>query len=977
MSDDFVPSKYQSDFFDFVEHGQGNAILDAKAGSGKTLSIVKALKYIPSNKRVLFCAFNTNIAKELRNRVPRNVFAQTVHSTGFSSVKKTFGKDVPVDRDKLYKIYKDLEGFEDLDQKLFKLLFSRVKSVCDLVRINGIVPKESQYYCNRLCDDDDEIWLDIIDGHDINYDNIMARMGISKDAQEAYEGYLVELTITMSRMILVKEIEQPDVVDFTDMLYIPVVRNLSSWKYDVVFVDESQDLSPIQRETVDRAIKRSGRLVAVGDPNQAINYFAGASCDSMDQIREKFDCTTLPLSISYRCPKSVIREAQKLVPDIEAAPWAEEGIVEKLGNLTINMPNPGDMVICRVNSHLVWFACRLFVAKIPFKFIGNNFEKGLVSLVNRISSKENIGIQDFCSKLTDWYRKEVEKAEEKGRNSQPISDKYEALLAIIDTGEIYYTDDLIEKIEDVFKTETQRDGEKSMDEKDWIVLSSIHRCVTLDTFVESDKGISKIVDLESEEIATPEGIKRAYKTPINHNQSIVRIKTKRKYELACSLDHGLTVWNGEEHTRRNASDLKVGDIVRLRVGSTISPSRLVKTPPPLLIVDRRAKIYNVPVFVDEDFAEFLGMFVADGTLYKAGFRLKKRYQSSVDRFGKLCKTLFDVPVHYGHDKKNTPYCEVNSTCLSKWLHQIPEIRPCEKMVPDLILKSPLNVQKSFIRGIFEDGSVNHCEVDGLNMIDHIHFDSAVKEIAKTVQYMLLKLGIVSSIAHRKYDDKKLSTLYIYSIFGEKFSKEIGFSCKEKNERAKGVYSSPESYYVPVSKDEVKSIKRLFDGIPKDYYNTLGRGKLSFAIINKIESLKGVSLFQERRKWLYEKITHIEKDEADTMCLEVPDGGRFLQNGFDGYNSKGLEADTIWFLSPGLCEYFAEHPRTSPEQKQQEYNLKYVAQTRAKKALYYVYKPQKEKQKESVSTTKAGLSSILSDMTRDHGIKPESKDDFNY
>lgn len=33
----FIPSKYQKKIFDFVENGQGNAVIEAQAGSGKCL----------------------------------------------------------------------------------------------------------------------------------------------------------------------------------------------------------------------------------------------------------------------------------------------------------------------------------------------------------------------------------------------------------------------------------------------------------------------------------------------------------------------------------------------------------------------------------------------------------------------------------------------------------------------------------------------------------------------------------------------------------------------------------------------------------------------------------------------------------------------------------------------------------------------------------------------------------------------------
>ena len=66
---EFTPSKYQENIFDFIQHGVGNVVVEACAGSGKTSTLVKAISLIPENKRILFCAFNKEIVKELQTKV--------------------------------------------------------------------------------------------------------------------------------------------------------------------------------------------------------------------------------------------------------------------------------------------------------------------------------------------------------------------------------------------------------------------------------------------------------------------------------------------------------------------------------------------------------------------------------------------------------------------------------------------------------------------------------------------------------------------------------------------------------------------------------------------------------------------------------------------------------------------------------------------------------------------------------------------
>jgi superfamily I DNA/RNA helicase len=105
-------------------------------------------------------------------------------------------------------------------------------------------------------------------------------------------------------------------IDFDDMLYMPVMHNVSFDHYNYVFVDEAQDTNDIQLEILSRLMAPKCRLVAVGDPHQAIYGFRGANADSMSRIGERFQCKTYPLSVSYRCPKAVVKEAQRFLTQI-------------------------------------------------------------------------------------------------------------------------------------------------------------------------------------------------------------------------------------------------------------------------------------------------------------------------------------------------------------------------------------------------------------------------------------------------------------------------------------------------------------------------------------------------------------------------------------------------------------------------------------------------------------------------------------
>lgn len=93
----FKPTQYQQAVFDWIQHGSGNLIIQAVAGSGKTTTIMQGLEKIPRNHSVLMLAFNKSIAEELKERIAvmkrrkgsnmANVIASTQNGAGFSILR--------------------------------------------------------------------------------------------------------------------------------------------------------------------------------------------------------------------------------------------------------------------------------------------------------------------------------------------------------------------------------------------------------------------------------------------------------------------------------------------------------------------------------------------------------------------------------------------------------------------------------------------------------------------------------------------------------------------------------------------------------------------------------------------------------------------------------------------------------------------------------------------------------------------------
>jgi superfamily I DNA/RNA helicase len=145
--------------------------------------------------------------------------------------------------------------------------------------------------------------------------------------------------------------------DFTDMIEEFNVAELCS-KYDVVFIDEAQDLSPIQWKMVDIIRKNSKYLILAGDDDQAIYGWAGADVKKFQDIPTK---KNIILPQSHRVPKQVQSIANKIlerIPDTRRVKksWKardEEGFIDYITSIEDTPLYKGDwLILARTNDRL-------------------------------------------------------------------------------------------------------------------------------------------------------------------------------------------------------------------------------------------------------------------------------------------------------------------------------------------------------------------------------------------------------------------------------------------------------------------------------------------------------------------------------------------------------------------------------------------------------------------------------------------------
>ena len=140
-------------------------------------------------------------------------------------------------------------------------------------------------------------------------------------------------------------------VDYTDMLEMFIEKG-DVPKLDVMFVDEAQDLSPLQWKVVRKLAEKADRIYVAGDDDQAIYKWAGADVDYLINNSKN----ALVLKQSYRVPSSVHRVAKQCIGQVRSRiykewnPRKEEGMVRWEPNIElVNMEQGEWLVLARTN----------------------------------------------------------------------------------------------------------------------------------------------------------------------------------------------------------------------------------------------------------------------------------------------------------------------------------------------------------------------------------------------------------------------------------------------------------------------------------------------------------------------------------------------------------------------------------------------------------------------------------------------------
>jgi DNA helicase-2/ATP-dependent DNA helicase PcrA len=204
---------------------------------------------------------------------------------------------------------------------------------------------------------------------------------------------LVDLALTYQKYLTeFEQLDFDDIIRLCELLLLQDGTLLKKWQsqFQYILVDEFQDISPAQYRLIRMLAEPENNLFIVGDDDQSIYSFRGASPASMQQFLKDYPgAEQILLNVNYRCHRRIVDASLLVVSEnkerfpkkIEAAHEEGEGVscqifdtaeeeqsylVKKMQGILQNDKICHSALICRTNYECALWAQVLEQHKIPW-----------------------------------------------------------------------------------------------------------------------------------------------------------------------------------------------------------------------------------------------------------------------------------------------------------------------------------------------------------------------------------------------------------------------------------------------------------------------------------------------------------------------------------------------------------------------------------------------------------------------------------
>jgi superfamily I DNA/RNA helicase len=272
--------------------------------------------------------------------------------------------------------------------------------------------KEENFYLN--CDNE---YFKLITKAQVKNISVMDEFNSNQWSRKINKDILLQINMQLEYFK-----KQNDLVDYTDMIkdFLKEENSKKSPEFEAVFIDEAQDLSPVQWQMYDILKSKSKDIYLAGDDDQAIFAWAGADVNRFiyEEAEEQV------LDQSSRVPRK-IQELSEIIIDRIRGPRKikkyfpkrdsvtkeiVEGSVQRINNIDqINLFKDKWLILTRTTHRAVEIAAQLKERNVYFKylrkpFFGKSYDKKLYKSVlnwTRLCKGEQVNISD-CKDIYDY-----------------------------------------------------------------------------------------------------------------------------------------------------------------------------------------------------------------------------------------------------------------------------------------------------------------------------------------------------------------------------------------------------------------------------------------------------------------------------------------------------------------------------------------------------------------------------------------------
>lgn len=280
----------------------GNILLIAGAGAGKTFTIIGKINYLIENKiyedkDILIISFTNKSVDDLKRKLKYNIDVLTFHKLAMN---------ILIDHNITFNIASD-NTLKYITEEFFYSLSS---------------PTLKRELLNYYKEYDYNIFLKSNKFNNlIKIITTFIKLFKTNDININEFNKIYKLDKTLSKFILIilkiysEELSSNNYLDFDDIIKKATLTLKSFYKYKYIIIDEFQDTSLLRWNLINKLLKlNQATIFAVGDDFQSIYHFSGCNINLFLNLKEYIpDLKILKLKYTYRNSQELINIASKFI----------------------------------------------------------------------------------------------------------------------------------------------------------------------------------------------------------------------------------------------------------------------------------------------------------------------------------------------------------------------------------------------------------------------------------------------------------------------------------------------------------------------------------------------------------------------------------------------------------------------------------------------------------------------------------------